>query len=459
MAAAIGLGCTGQSTPQTRTSAGLGWSDLKPPYVISHRGAPPLFVEHSLYGYAQTVRLGSPFVEVDCFLLADGSLGVMHDDTLERTTTTAGETAAQTAASWRLLRFKTPRPGIDFDPEELGPPLLEDVLSLYGNRVILLVEAKNKGSGAAIVAALKRHGVGPDFVLVNSFSEEELEPARGAGYPAALSIFHEKNAPPIAEIAAKNYRFVILWHRGSDEFLSRVRMAGIQVLGYGVTRRYEADRLLRRGAVGFLSHQALYISGAVRQPRDSFGQQRFFPGQLPIVGEDIGRFTTGGRWGLAAASPRRHLGVLQGWCSPLGGARGYQEMSIRFNIEIRSSGPGNGSVGVVLSADDRQLDDGTRLYSQLRGYRFLVDAQGLMRIERHDGDGDARTIATTSSPPLPKNQTVELGITYRSGRLEFWRFSSRTKLSAQVKETPGAFVTFVVDSLDADFSEVLTFAL
>jgi len=58
--------------------------------VAAHRGGAGLWPENSLLGFRQALALGVDALEFDLHLTADGEVVVMHDPTLERTTTAAG---------------------------------------------------------------------------------------------------------------------------------------------------------------------------------------------------------------------------------------------------------------------------------------------------------------------------------------------------------------------------------
>lgn len=66
--------------------------------VIGHRGASGTRPENTLVSFRRAVELGAHMVELDAQLTADGHVVVLHDDTLDRTTTGLGPLAARTLA-------------------------------------------------------------------------------------------------------------------------------------------------------------------------------------------------------------------------------------------------------------------------------------------------------------------------------------------------------------------------
>ena len=60
------------------------------PRIIGHRGAALHAPENTLAGLREAARQGCRWVEIDVRLTADGGLVLMHDPTVDRTTTAAG---------------------------------------------------------------------------------------------------------------------------------------------------------------------------------------------------------------------------------------------------------------------------------------------------------------------------------------------------------------------------------
>jgi glycerophosphoryl diester phosphodiesterase len=112
------------------------------PRYVAHRGGAALWPENSLEAFRGAIALGAPLLELDVHLTADGHVAVIHDPTLERTTTGTGPVGTHTAAELRRLRLKKR----DGTPADEGVPMLEDVLALAApSGTALLVEVKTPG--------------------------------------------------------------------------------------------------------------------------------------------------------------------------------------------------------------------------------------------------------------------------------------------------------------------------
>ena len=60
------------------------------PRIFAHRGASSLAPENTIAAFAKAMEVGAHWFEFDVDITGDGSLIVIHDDTLDRTTTGSG---------------------------------------------------------------------------------------------------------------------------------------------------------------------------------------------------------------------------------------------------------------------------------------------------------------------------------------------------------------------------------
>lgn len=93
--------------------------------IMAHRGARNLWAENSLTGFRNAVDLNVKAVEFDLHLGANGELLVIHDATLERTTTGTGPVRMLTADSRHDVQLIGPD-----GPINEGIPLLSEVLDI-----------------------------------------------------------------------------------------------------------------------------------------------------------------------------------------------------------------------------------------------------------------------------------------------------------------------------------------
>jgi glycerophosphoryl diester phosphodiesterase len=99
--------------------------------VAAHRGQPDQSAaENAMSSFAASHNAHVPFLEIDVATTRDGVLVLMHDDTLDRTTTGSGQVRDRTWPDIQALRIKRPD-GVTLDDRV---PRLADALS-WGRKV------------------------------------------------------------------------------------------------------------------------------------------------------------------------------------------------------------------------------------------------------------------------------------------------------------------------------------
>jgi glycerophosphoryl diester phosphodiesterase len=104
------------------------------PLSVAHRGHSIAYPENTLEAYRKAIELGVEMIECDVNITRDGELVMMHDTTLDRTTTGSGRVSAST---WEEIQQLDA--GGKFNPEFTGVriPSTEETLSLYKEAGIL----------------------------------------------------------------------------------------------------------------------------------------------------------------------------------------------------------------------------------------------------------------------------------------------------------------------------------
>jgi len=114
------------------------------PLSVAHRGHSIAYPENTLEAYRKAIDLGVEMIECDVNITRDGHLVMMHDSTLDRTTTGSGRVSS---ASWDDIQQLDA--GGKFKPEFTGirVPSTEETLLLYKEAGILsCVEVKGADS-------------------------------------------------------------------------------------------------------------------------------------------------------------------------------------------------------------------------------------------------------------------------------------------------------------------------
>jgi glycerophosphoryl diester phosphodiesterase len=129
--------------------------------IFGHRGAPgfPRRGENTTASFRKALASGAGGIEFDVRRCGDGSLVVIHDDTIDRTTKGRGRVC-------------------DFSSEQLCQfeiPLLTDVLDEFGTRCLLNIEMKDPSIASDIKkTVLERHL--EQQVIVSTFEWSDLTP-------------------------------------------------------------------------------------------------------------------------------------------------------------------------------------------------------------------------------------------------------------------------------------------
>ena len=149
-----------------------------PPIVISHAGCVGHAPENTLAGIRAALAFGADAVEVDVHASAEGVPVLMHDPTVDRTTSGTGPVASLTLAELRAL---------DAGGEPV--PALAEALGLTKGRTLLVAELKRPGMEEAVAVVVRDVGAARG-VMVWSFLSEALEGMRRAApaLPRALLI-------------------------------------------------------------------------------------------------------------------------------------------------------------------------------------------------------------------------------------------------------------------------------
>src|SRR4051812_30305820 len=104
--------------------------------VFAHRGGSALAPENTMAAFANGLALGADGIELDVHLAGDGEVVVIHDATVDRTTTGRGTVAHMDAA----------------ELAPLGVPRLDEVLRQFRDtRVIIELKVNSKPLARAVV--------------------------------------------------------------------------------------------------------------------------------------------------------------------------------------------------------------------------------------------------------------------------------------------------------------------
>ena len=154
----------------------MDWRRPTGTWIGGHRGANAVAPENTFAGFEAARLAGVDYVEADVRAAADGTLVLLHDDTLERTTDGFGAVAEHGLGE--LSRLDA---GGWFGPRFVGEriPTLEDFLAWIAEVPPLgaILEAKGPGTGGALAERTAASSA-RERLAICGFSAGELRAAR-----------------------------------------------------------------------------------------------------------------------------------------------------------------------------------------------------------------------------------------------------------------------------------------
>jgi glycerophosphoryl diester phosphodiesterase len=309
---ALGLNPAPGAAPpleQTRFQA-LGIHDLHTPWIIAHRGGWNVAPEHTLEAYRMCVASGIRFIEPDVQVLPDETVVVMHDSTITRTTTGTGNVSDQTFASWQSL-LNDDGARLQGWATNLKCPTFDDVLREFGNRVVIVPEAKNTGAGAAIVRKLMEFNIRKDMAIIQAPSITELEAGVAAGYPCMRMYSTNYEETKAAGVGFTGF----VWNETAN--IAAATAAGLKVIVWTTQRNVDLDSALAAGAIAAFSDDPVYQAGLHRTSHDPYGSKARYHGDLRASSVAVSLDTAESAIVIPTKSLAWQDTALLGWASPV----------------------------------------------------------------------------------------------------------------------------------------------
>ncbi|HEX5679440.1 MAG TPA: glycerophosphodiester phosphodiesterase family protein [Desulfobacterales bacterium] len=233
------------------------------PLLIGHRGYPAKFPENTLASFEGAMQAGCDMIELDVTLTKDRKVVVIHDDTLDRTTTGKGpvrghalaEIKALDAGSWFDARFASER-----------VPELWEVTELTAGRCMLNIEIKESAFEATyptdaiehqVVRLVKTSGA-MDRVIISSFDKRILQRIAAMDAPPAIAYISDHGADKrFLEMlfAMKAFSWHPLFKILTRDQVEMLHAAGLKVFPWTINTRAEAEKVLALGVDGLICNE------------------------------------------------------------------------------------------------------------------------------------------------------------------------------------------------------------
>ncbi|NWG93235.1 MAG: glycerophosphodiester phosphodiesterase family protein [Parvularculaceae bacterium] len=131
--------------------------------IAAHRGGPSSnFPENAIETFEKTLAEAPAILEVDVATSSDGVPYLMHDETLDRTTTGSGPSDALPFKDLRALKLEDPFGR----PTAFAPPSFADALSWANGRTILEIDFKRSTRYEDVIAEINRQDAVHRVILI-----------------------------------------------------------------------------------------------------------------------------------------------------------------------------------------------------------------------------------------------------------------------------------------------------
>ncbi|MCA9981116.1 MAG: hypothetical protein KDD89_09785 [Anaerolineales bacterium] len=155
----------------------MDWFPTDTPLIIAHRGASADAPENTLGAFRLAQEQGADGLELDVQLTADGQVVVLHDATLDRTTSGHGRVRDLTLQQAQQARTADGQP----------IPTLHDLFTACGSQTRYNIELKefswrSSGLETAVADLIRQHGLAPNC-LISSFNPLLLRRAQSVMPP------------------------------------------------------------------------------------------------------------------------------------------------------------------------------------------------------------------------------------------------------------------------------------
>jgi glycerophosphoryl diester phosphodiesterase len=241
------------------------------PLVMAHRGGRGLWPENTLFAFERAVEMGVDVLEMDIHTTADGALVVMHDDTVDRTTTGSGPIHSFTLDELKGLDAAytwSPDDGQTFPNRGQGitVPTVEEVFAAFPG-VPLNIEIKQREPSmvASFCQLIRDHDLA-DQVLVASFHEETMaefrqecpEVATSIGTMETVSLFvlsriflEDTYGPPAEAAQVPEYRSGL--HVLTRRFIDAAHNRNLEVHAWTINEEDDMQRMISLGVDGIIT--------------------------------------------------------------------------------------------------------------------------------------------------------------------------------------------------------------
>ena len=207
--------------------------------IIAHRGASAYESENTMAAFRAAVKMKADGIECDVRVTADKRLAIIHDATIDRTTSGKGKVRDYTLN--QLKRYNIP---------ELQEII--DLIKLTG--LLLLIEIKEKGTEQQIVSVIKKNKIKNKVIIVSFYADSIKKIKRLSNIKTGL-IFSKLDRPIETALASKADWIVPKADIVTARLVKLMHKAHLKVLIWTVDDVSKARKLVALGADGIATNK------------------------------------------------------------------------------------------------------------------------------------------------------------------------------------------------------------
>ncbi|MBA3044825.1 MAG: glycerophosphodiester phosphodiesterase [Candidatus Thermoplasmatota archaeon] len=230
--------------------------------IIAHRGAMAYAPENSLESFGKALEMGSHIIETDVRTTSDGEAVLMHDSTVNRTTTGYGKVSDLALQDIKVFRLRNRE----------AVPTLREALELLKGRCVLNLELKDAAAVAPTCKLLAELDMW-NSVIISSFTGPWLMEVKLKRSKARIAFISDDRELDTVRIA-KNLKAeaVHLSRRvATRKLVNAARSEGLDVNVWVVNRSWQVKKYIEWGVDGIITDRP----DLVRRMLDKYDDFRF----------------------------------------------------------------------------------------------------------------------------------------------------------------------------------------
>lgn len=187
---------------------------------IGHRGAKGHTAENTLASFQKAIDLGVDMIELDIRLSLDEIPMVIHDHTIDRTTTNIGLVTDYTAK----------------ELQKLGVPTLRDVFKLVQNRCVINIEIKEFKATQSVLDLIHKNIFDKNKILISSFDWNALQEFRFHDNDIQIGVLTETDLDLALAFAKfiKAYSIHPYYHLLTHDNVAQIKEKGFKIFPWTI---------------------------------------------------------------------------------------------------------------------------------------------------------------------------------------------------------------------------------